>query len=271
MNMKKSLFTISLILALVGVVLICYYFIIPFVSPLKKQPPLPTSPELAEIQKRGKLIIGTEALYPPMEYFDENGNIVGIDIEIGKRIAESLGVQAEFRHIPWQELFDKLLEKEVDILISAITILPEREEIMAFSKPYFNAGQIIVTTKDKANVIKGVEDLHDKKIGVQAQTTSEEEALKISTNVISYADYEEAKKDLLEGKIDAIIIDYPAAIGMTSQIKELTIVGKPFTQEFYGIALRKEDQALLEAINQILSEMQRRGELEEIISQWIKR
>jgi len=264
--MKKPLWIILLVLVLAGIAFICYYFI----PNLKKQSLLPTGPELAEIQKRGKLIIGTEAFYPPMEYFDENGNIVGIDIEIGKRIAQTLGVEAELRHIPWQELFDKLLNKEVDILISAITILPEREEIMAFSKPYFNAGQVIVTTKDKANIIKGVEDLDNKKIGAQAQTTSEEEALKISTNVISYADYKEAKKDLLEGKIDAIIIDYPAAIGMTSQTKELTIVGKPFTQEFYGIALRKEDQALLEAINQILSEMQRKGELDEIISQWIK-
>lgn len=259
---RLIIFAILISLLLIGLG-VGYYFI-------RKTSLAPKASEISEIQKRGKLIIGTEALYPPMEYFDENGNFAGIDIEIGKRIAKGLNVKAEFRHIPWDELFDSLLKGEVDVVISAVTILPQREEIMAFSRPYFNAGQVIVTKKEKIDQIKTVEDLREKPIGVQTQTTSEIEARKISENVISYQNYQEAKEALSKGEIEAIIIDYPAAIGMTKEDKSLVIVGKPFTQEFYGIATRKENVLLLEKINEILSEMQRNGELEEIIAKWLE-
>jgi polar amino acid transport system substrate-binding protein len=266
---KKPFFIFLIVSPLVALGFLVYYLItFTLLGPAKPVQEI-LSPELQAIKARGEIIIGTEATYPPMEYFDEHGNFVGIDIEIGKRIAKELGVKAKFRHIPWQELFDKLLAKEVDMVISAVTILPEREKIMAFSKPYFNAGQVIVTTKENAKTIKGVEDLKDKKVGVQAETTSEKEALKISANVVSYPDYVEAKKGLISGEIDVIVIDYPAAIGMTSEDENLTIVGKPFTQEFYGIALRKDSTGLLDKINNILSEMQRSGELDKIVSQWL--
>jgi polar amino acid transport system substrate-binding protein len=261
--MSKKLLICLLIV--IGAILVAGYF---FFQPTSKEET--EDPLLQKIKSKGKIVIGLEANYPPMESIDQNGNFTGIDIEIAKEIASDLKVKPEFKNISWDKLFDALLQGEVDILISAITITPERSEKMAFSDPYFNAGQVIVTTLNR-NDIKGVNDLKGKKIGVQIDTTSETEAKKYTDPnlVISFQDYVLAKESLLKGEIDAIIIDYPAAIGIVSEEKNLIIVGEPFTQEFYGIALRKEDKTLLNKINQTLRRLKREGTIKEIEQKWL--
>jgi polar amino acid transport system substrate-binding protein len=228
-------------------------------------------PLLKEIKTRGKIIIGTEAAYPPMESIDEKGDFVGMDIDIARKIALDLGIKGEFQNIPWDKLFDALKTKQVDMIISSITITTERAQTMDFSNPYFNAGQVVLTTIDKANTIKGLEALADKKIGVQIETTSETEAKKYTdpSFVIAYENYDLAKEALLNGTIDAIIIDYPAAVGMISQEKSLKIVWGPFTQEFYGIAVRKDETRLLEEINKTLRKLKREGELKNLEEKWL--
>jgi len=260
---KKYL--ICLIIA-IGIISVVGYFSL---RPLKKE--TIEDPILKKIKSQGKIIIGTEATYPPMEGMDEGGNFVGIDIDIAKEIAFDLGVKPEFRNISWDELFNALLRGEVDMLISAITITPERAEKMAFSDPYFNAGQVVVTTLDKAGDIKGVEDLAGKKLGVQIETTSQNEAQKYTNPelVIPFENNDLAKDELLKGAIDAIIIDYPAAVGMVSKENNLKIIGEPFTQEFYGIAVRKEDEVLLGGINKTIRRLKQENRLEEIKTKWL--
>lgn len=230
----------------------------------------PAKEEL-EVVKKGKLVVGTDSTYPPMEYFDEAGNFVGMDIDIAKEIALDLGTQAEFRNIAWEGIFDTLLAGEVDILISAITITPERALIMDFSDPYFNAGQVVITTIDKVSEIKGVEDLAGKTIGVQVGTTSEIEAKKYTdlALVMAFADYDLAKSALLNQVIDAIIIDYPAAVGMISGESVLRVAGEPFTQEFYGVAVKKWENELLEEINKTIRRLKREGRLKELEEKWL--
>ncbi|MFH0987462.1 MAG: transporter substrate-binding domain-containing protein [Patescibacteria group bacterium] len=226
---------------------------------------------LKKIKTQDKIIVGTDATYPPMENIDEEGNFIGMDIDIAREIASDLGVKAEFRNIIWEEIFDTLLRGEVDMLISSITITSERTEKMAFSDPYFNAGQVIVTIIDKVDEIRGVEDIAGKKLGVQIETTSQIEAQKYtdSEQVIAFKNYDLAKEELLKGRIDAIIIDYPAAVGMVSKEKTLKIIGEPFTQEFYGIAVRKEEKALLGEINKTIRRLKRENELERIMRRWL--
>ncbi|MDP3093570.1 MAG: basic amino acid ABC transporter substrate-binding protein [bacterium] len=233
------------------------------------------APELGrinEIKKRGEIIIGTDATYPPMESVDEQGNFFGMDIDIAKEIASDLGVEAKFKNIIWEEIFDAVKNKEVDMIISAITITRERAETLGFSDPYFNAGQVIVSTTDKKRIINEPEDLKEYRVGVQVGTTSEEEARKYAANpslVNTYENYDLAKEDLLKGKIDAIIIDYPAAVGMTAKEKDLQIVGDIFTQEFYGIAIQKDQPGLLSQINKTIRRLKREGELKKIEEKWL--
>lgn len=220
-----------------------------------------------------KLIVGTDATYPPMEYLDDVGNFVGLDIDIAKEIASDLGAEIEFRNIEWDKLiaFDALLAGEVHMLISAITITTERAETIDFSDPYFNAGQVVVTTTNKAAEIKGVEDLDGKKVGVQVDTTSEVEAKKYTdpSLVKAFANYDLAESALLNGVIDAIIIDYPAAVGMVGGQATLQIIGEPFTQEFYGVAVKKGEEKLLAEINKTIRRLKQEGKLKELEEKWL--
>jgi len=268
--MKTKVFwaTISFVLA-VGLGASIYFVIIPKLQPSQVEL-YELDPHVKAIKERGTIIIGTEASYPPMEFIDENGNFVGVDIDIAKEIAKNLRVEPEFKNIVWDELFDKLLAGEVDMLISSITILPERTEIMAFSDPYFNAGQVIIVKESRAIEIKNPDDLYNKRIGVQGNTTSDFEAQKYTNKVVRYSTYQEAIEDLLAEKIDAIVIDYPAGIALVREIEGLVITGSPFTQEFYGVAVRKKDQALLSLINKTLADLKRTGKLQQIINNWVQ-
>jgi polar amino acid transport system substrate-binding protein len=227
------------------------------------------SGKISEIKKRGELIVGTDATYPPMESIDQEGNIVGMDIDIAKEAASDMGVKAKFINIAWEQLFDAVKNGEVDIAISAITITKERTETLGFSDPYFNAGQVIVSTEDKRGLFKGPEDLKDYRVGVQAGTTSEQEAQKYSSSVKSYENYELAKDELLQGQIDAIVIDYPAAVGMVVQEPRLRMAGEIFTQEFYGIAGQKNQSDLFLQLNKTIRRLKREGGLSQIEQKWL--
>lgn len=262
--MKKILFFFLLIVCLVGGVALYKFFIS---SPKKEI----ADPKIKEILTRGKILVGTEATYPPMEFLDENGNFAGFDIDLAKEIAADLGVEVEFINIPWEKLFEAVIEGKVDMAISSITITPERMEILNFSDPYFNAGQVIVTKKETP--IEGVRDLQGKVLGVQRGTTSEEEAKKHTdpSLVKSFPNYELAKEALKNGEVEAIIIDYPAALAMVAKEKNFKIVGPPFTQEFYGIAIQKGQEVLLERVNKTIKKLKQSGTIQALEEKWFVR
>lgn len=263
MTKKSILFLITVILILLAIL---WFFWSLFKTPGSEEE---LSPKMQELKSRGQIIIGTNAAFPPMESFDDQGNFIGIDIEIAKKIAQDLGLNAKFQQVEWQDIFSTLLADKVDMIISGITILPERAQIMAFSNPYFNAGQVIVIHKDDRERITGVEDLNNKTLGAQKDTTGYAEAEKISNRVMGYIDYSKAKEALLKKEIDAIVVDYPAAISLAKNQNNILIVGEPFTQEFYGIAVKKENKELLDKINESLIELKKSGELDQIIDSWL--
>lgn len=267
--MKKFLIIFGILIVVSIAVYAIIYITIPQFKTVEREGEIDS--KLSEIYDKGYILFGTEATFPPMEFMDEQGNFVGIDIEIAKKIAQDLGVRAEFKHIDWEDIFDELLADNVDALISSVTILPERAEVMAFSNPYFNAGQIIMIREGDTDTILSVDNLYDKRLAAQADTTGFFEAQKISEDVRDYLSYQEATEDLLAGELDAIIIDYPAGIDFVKQYEGLALVGEPFTQEFYGIAINKGNEILLEKINQSLTRLKRDGSLEEIINRWVTR
>ena len=232
-------------------------------------------PKLKEIKDRGKLIVGSDIPYGVMEFFDDSGNVVGIDVDIAREIADYLGVELEMRDIEWDQLFIDAKSNEIDLAISAITITSERAEKMLFSIPYFDAGQILIVQKDNQD-ITGPLNLQGLKIGVQIKTTGETEAKKYTdeNNIKTYLSYECTADnecmldDLKTGKIDAIIMDYVAAIVIVSNEEELKILGEPFTEEFYGVVTAIGNDALLNEVNTVLRDIKRTGRLTEIINKW---
>lgn len=224
-----------------------------------------------KILDSGMLTIGTDATYAPMEYLDESGKLVGYDVDLGSRIAQELGIETEFKNIAWDDLFQALVNGDVDMIIAGVSITEERKVLYDFSEPYLNAGQVIITQKTDTS-IKATSDLAGKKIGVQSETTNEEEALRYTLPelVIGYKDFDLATKALVEGKVDAIFSDLTNAKSIISNNYSLKIASEPFTSDYYGIVIRKGEADLKEKVDTILNTLRQRGILTLLKQKWLE-
>lgn len=234
--------------------------------------PKVTDPQLLKIQRKGTLVVGSDMPYAKMEFFDESGKPVGFEVDIAQKIADSLGVKLVYTDYDWDRLFPTAIQSgEVDLAMSAITITPERQKEMLFSIPYFNGGQSIVTKKENDR-INSVQDMADNRIGVEVDTTSYD-AIKdlVPAELIrSYGSSAELVAALKSDEIDALVIDYVEVMSIVKREPTLRMVGEPFTQEYYGIASRLENTALIERANTILREMKRSGELKRLEDAWMR-
>lgn len=223
---------------------------------------------LTTIQKRGALIIGSDIPYGVMEFFDADGNPTGIDIDIARRIADDLDVTLTVETMPFDELFTALDAGKVDVLLSAVTITPERQEKMLFSVPYLDAGMSIAVAADDTS-ISAKEDLIDKKVGVLTGTLGEELMQKSdfinSDLLVSYKSNETRLADLASGKIDAAVVHF-----LTGAVPGIRTIEPPLTQSFYGVVARSGEAALMQQINESLRAMQRDGEIRAIVRRYLE-
>lgn len=209
------------------------------------------------------VVVGTDATYPPFESVDATTNkIVGFDVDLLNEVAKLVNFKPEFKNADFKTIFTALQAKEFDAVMSAATITDERKKIVAFSDPYIEVGQLVVTTVGNEKV-KGVADLaNGLTVGVQTGTTGEEAALstaKVPDNMLKrYDTIDLAFADLANNSIDAVVADGPTVGNYTAQDQykgKLAIVGEPFTTESYGIAVNQSDTELLNAINAGLKQL----------------
>jgi polar amino acid transport system substrate-binding protein len=223
--------------------------------------------------ERVKLVIASDATWPPMEFVDENKNIVGFAPEMMKAIAEAAGFDVEIRNTAWDGIFAGLAAGNYDAICSSVTITEERKQTMDFSEPYVNAGQVLVVAKT-LNGVSTLKDMVGKKVGAQIGTTGAIEIQKVSG--VELATYDEvglAFEDLANGRIAGVVADSPIAADFALQNPkfkdQLKIVGEPFTDEWLGIAVRKGDTKTLALINEGLAKIKANGKLEEIAKKWL--
>lgn len=260
--------SILIIVVLIGILLAGLFFASKFFqSALKEEQTIADTTQ----EQNKELVIGTDATYPPMEFQDEKGNLVGFDIDLGNRIAKELGVTPHFKVLPWDDVFAALEDGDVDIIMSSVTITDERKEKYDFSAPYFNAGQVLITKKENKAAIDSTQ-LQGKKIGVQKETTSEKEAARYTSDelVIRYTDYIEAAASLSAGLIDTVMIDLTGAKGVVDKNPDLVIASDPLTNEHYGVVIKKGDTETQTKINDALSSLRERGILDNIKQQWFQ-
>lgn len=226
---------------------------------------------LERIKKAGVLKVGSDVAYAPFEFM-EGDKPVGFDIDIAQEIAKALGVKLQVINTSFDGIIAALKAKKFDIIISAMTITEERKKEIAFSIPYYDSGQIIVVRSDNKD-IKSEKDLKGKIVGVQLGTTGEITAKNLKNRVgikeiRSYETIPEAFMDLELGRLDAVINDLPVSLYYSKNNPKLKCVGKPFTIEQYGIAVRKEDKDLLDKINEILVNLKKTGRYNQIYRKW---
>jgi polar amino acid transport system substrate-binding protein len=224
-----------------------------------------------------KITIATDATWPPMEMVDTNKNIVGFDIDLMNAAAKSGGFVVEFKNTAWDGIFAGLENCKYDAVMSSVTITDERKKTMDFSLPYINAGQILVVKNDTQGVMK-LDDLKGKTVGAQIGTTGAFEIDKVkAADKITEKTYDEiglAVADLANGRIAAVVCDNPTAAQYVLQNDtykgKLKIVGERFTEEFYGVAVKKGNAKVLDVINAGLKKVLDAGANKAIEDKWLK-
>lgn len=216
-----------------------------------------------------KLVAGTDATYAPMEYMDEDGEIVGINIDIVNALAEELGIEVEFKNIGWEPLFPAVENGEVDFAVSSITITEEREESFDFTEPYYMANQLILVPEDSE--VTNFEDLEDKKVAVQINTTGHivvQELLgETSPNIVATETMPLAINEMNNGNAEAAVGDNSTVneyMKANPEVDVKTIEDDSFEKEYYGLMVQKGNTEVLELLNEGIQKMKENGKLAEI-------
>jgi polar amino acid transport system substrate-binding protein len=225
-------------------------------------------------KKSSKIVIATDATFPPMEMVEESKAIVGFDIDLMNAAAKAAGFEVEFKNTAWDGIFIGLEGNKYDAVMSSVTITDERKKTMDFSVPYVNAGQII-TVRAETTGVETLADLAGKTVGAQIGTTGSMEIDKVKeVKMKVYDEIGLAFADLANGRIEAVVVDTPVASQYALQSADykgkLKIAGAPFTDEYYGVAVKKGNTKVLDLINKGLNAVRASGEAKTIEEKWLR-
>jgi len=219
-------------------------------------------------KEKTTLVMATNAEFPPYEY-REGDQIVGIDAEIAKAIADDLGLELVIEDMAFDSIIAAVQSGKADMGVAGMTIDEDRLKNVNFSTPYTTAAQVVIVKDGSA--IASPADLVGKKIGVQLGTTGDIFAGDIEgATVERFNKGFEAVQSLTQDKVDAVIIDREPAKVFVTQNVGLVILDEAYTIEEYAIAVAKDNTELLEDINASLEKLKESGELDKIIGKYIK-
>jgi polar amino acid transport system substrate-binding protein len=227
-----------------------------------------------EVEPKPKLTVAIDATFIPMSFVNDQDQLTGFEVDLIKAVINEAGYEYELINVEWGGLFGGLISKKFDLLISSITILPERKERMAFSIPYLQSGVALLARKDLNNV-NSLEDLkkHKGMVGAQMNTTSYFYLEKFSeVEKKGYDKFAHAVLDLTNGGLIAVLGDTAQINYFHNENKELNektkIVGQRLTSEDYGIVFRKDSQELILKINKALNHLLKTGVVNKLHEKW---
>lgn len=220
----------------------------------------------------GVLNVGTNAEFPPFEYVNDNGEPDGFDIALIKAIGEKIGVDVQVDNMEFASLVSSIGTK-IDVSIAGMTVTEERKQTVDFSNTYYTAVQYVILPEGSA--IATADDLKGKNIGVQLGTTGDFIAEEIeNANVSQYNKAVDAVNDLVNGRLDCVIIDKNPALVFESKFagKVTAVDGAQFAfeAEEYAIAMPKGDVALAAQVNAALEELVADGTFDKLVAQYIE-
>lgn len=221
--------------------------------------------------KQQKIVIGMDDSFPPMEFRDSSNKLQGFDIDLANEISKRLNIKVEFMPTDWNGVIQSLNAKRFDIILSALSVTPEREQQIVFSKPYLNENQIIVVAKNNTD-INAPEDLKGKVVGVQLGSTSEEAIKPMGGTIKEVKKYEkntEALEDLAIGRTQAVVVD--ELVGryyIKEHSDKYRVVSKSLGSEPIAVGFRKDDTITKDNFDKVLDEMKNDGTMEAISKKW---
>ena len=217
----------------------------------------------------GELRVGSDIPYAPFE-FGRAPDYEGFDVDIVNEIARRLDLEPRFVKTPFDPIFRNLAQGRFDMVASASTITPERQQTVSFSDPYFPADQSLMVKR--GSDIRTVDDLAGKTIGAQLGTTGADYARNETDaeNVRTYDLIDDAFNALQSGQIEAVINDFPVSKYAERSKDDLVVVQTIQTDENYGLAFAKESTELRRRVNEALQEMKDDDTYTEIYRKWFE-
>jgi polar amino acid transport system substrate-binding protein len=228
---------------------------------------------LKKVKEKGELVLGLDDSFPPMGYRNENNEIVGFDIDVANEVCTRMGVELKLQPISWDAKEQELNSGNIDCIWNGMSVNEERKKAMNLSEPYMKNRMVLVVLKDSGYASK--DDLKGKSIGVQNGSSAQEalensDFAKTVKEIISYDTNVKGFMDLEAKGIDALCVDEVVANNFISQQNKnyLVLDDSSFVDEEYAIGFRKNDQALRDEVQKIISEMKADGKLAEISTKW---
>ena len=228
------------------------------------------STTLGAIQEKGEITIGVKYDVPPFGFQNpQNDSIEGFDVDLGKAVAEKLGVEPKFIEAISDNRIPFLMDGTADLILSTMTINAERVQEIDFSDPYYIATGRILTKTDSP--IQGLEDLAGRKVctalGSTYEETIKEQAPEADLRLVD--SYSECLELIQNGAVDAVSTDDVILTGMIIQDDTLHLVGDELTTEPYGAGIKKGETEMVDFVNGVFQEMKDDGRWQDIYDKWV--
>ena len=264
LNLKAGaavLALMTLILIAVGLLVSCGYE--------QEQPQNDDS--LKRVLRRGELILGFDANYPPMGFMNESGEIVGFDIDVAQQACTRMGVRLVAKPINWEEKEKLLNSGQIDCIWNGMSVTPERAEQMTLSEPYMKNGLIFMVTDESE--ARGNMDLVGGTVGVQSGSSAvealENADFRSEIAVLRFNDNLSLLAALDEGRVDAALVDSVVAYYYTAERgKTYYVLPDSLSEENIAVGFRKGDEALRDRVQELIDEMKENGTLAIISTKW---
>ena len=226
---------------------------------------------LEALQSRGTLRVGIDPTYPPFDMID-GGQVTGYDAELARAIASDLGVRVEFKTLALDTLYDALAADQVDVLISALPFIYERQKEVRYSPPYYQAGQVIVIRREEQG-ISSAGDLQGKVVGVELGSNADTEARRLARTSLpnmmlrpTYHSAEDALSALVSGELEAAITDNTSARTYErAHAGAVEALSPPLTDEPFVIAMPVRASGLASRIETTINRLRASGDLDRIM------
>ena len=238
----------------------------------------PKQDNWAKYQKQGSITIGFDNTFVPMGFEEKNGQYAGFDIDLAQAVSEKLGIQIKFQPIDWDMKETELQNGTIDAIWNGYTATDERKEKVAFTIPYMENQQVLVSKKSQN--IHSIQDMTDKVLGAQAGSSGylnfegQPELLKNRVKdqkANQYQSFNEALIDLKNDRIDALLIDRVYAnyyLQSEGILNDYNLFSAGFESEAFAVGVRPADKTLLAALNRAFISLYQEGKFQEISQKW---
>lgn len=219
--------------------------------------------------ERGKLVIAMEQSFRPFEWRDENDELQGFDVDLGRILGKELGVEVEFLHVDWESIISTLVSGKADLILSGMTATPERALSVSYTDPYFHTITCLLVSKKKAADARSLADLDEEgsviavKLGTTGQFAAQRHFGK--AQIVALKSENDAANEVVLGRADAFLYDlWSIRKHNRNHPDDTFVLAEPVSVEPYAIACRKGDPESIAWLNLVLRTLRLDGRLEEL-------